>query len=169
MKRIEYKMGDYINDVKYIAEAAFHISPSRKSRKAIFECKCGKQFKCFIGSIVSGNTTSCGCNGIESRKERFTKHGLRNHKVYSVWCMIKTRCYNKKRADYKYYGNKGIILSSEFHDFLTFYNYVIALPKYNHLIKLTIDRINTYGNYERGNLRWATRKEQANNRTNGKA
>jgi hypothetical protein len=79
---------------------------------------------------------------------------------------MKTRCYNKKRADYKYYGGRGITVSEEFRsDFLVWFNYVTSLPNYENREKLnlTIDRVDNNKNYERGNLRWATKKQQVKN------
>ncbi|KKM94261.1 hypothetical protein LCGC14_1200070 [marine sediment metagenome] len=169
MKRINYIYGDNLNGLIFIKEIEPQISLSRKSRRAIFKCFCGKEFGTIIRSIISGNTKSCGCFGLKSRSSRFTKHGLRQHPLYRVWCSIKTRCSNQSRADYRYYGGKGIKLSEEFsNDFLSFYNYVISLDKYDEREskKLTLDRISNVGDYDRGNLRWATRKEQANNRGN---
>jgi hypothetical protein len=165
MKAIEYQSGQIINGLVFIKEELPHISPSRKSRKASFKCKCGKKFTAFIGSVVSGNTKSCGCWGSKSRSIRFTKHGLRSHPLYNIWSGIKTRCYNKNRHDYKYYGGCGVVLSDEFHDFNTWFNYVISLPEYENreIKKLTIDRINVNKNYERGNLRWATKLQQSTN------
>ncbi len=169
MKRINYINGDSINGLVFIKEIEPHISPSRKTRRAIFKCFCGKEFNTIIRSVVSENTKSCGCFGIKSRSIRFTKHGLRQHPLYRIWCSIKTRCTNKKRSDYKYYGGKSIKLSEEFSiNFLSFFNYVSSLKRYNERQSknLTLDRIKNDGDYAKGNLRWATRKEQANNRCN---
>lgn len=167
MKKTEYKKGDKINRLIFIEETKPHISPSRKTRKGIFECYCGNRFDAIIRSIITGNTKSCGCYGVESRKKRFTKHGKRNHKIYGVWCTMKSRCYNANRNDFKYYGGRGIKMSDEFKaDFNIFFDYITALPYYENRDKLnlTIDRIDNNKNYEKGNVRWATKKQQANNK-----
>lgn len=162
MKRANYQHGDIINGIKFIEE----IKPKRWRkilfRRALFECRCGIKFKCLITSISTGNTKSCGCYGALSRSKRFTKHGLRRHELYGRWTSIKTRCYNKNRSDYKYYGGRGITLSDEFHDFKIWFEYVSSLDGYNDRKKfnLTIDRIDNNQNYERGNLRWATKHQQ---------
>lgn len=171
MKAIQYTTGQNINGLVFIKEIAPSISPSRSSRMALFQCHCGRQFETLIRSVVTGNTKSCGCWGSKSRSIRFTQHGLSQHDVYKTWCGIKTRCYNKNRNDYKYYGAIGIILSKEFHDLQTFFDYVSKLERYElrHDLKLTIDRIDVRGNYERGNLRWATRLEQALNQRRNSA
>jgi hypothetical protein len=165
MKSINYSSGQIINGLIYLKDIPPLISLSRKSRMALFQCYCGNLFETLIRSVITGNTKSCGCFAHKSKKTRFIKHGLRNHAVYKVWCGIKTRCYNKNRADYKYYGGLGITLDQEFHDFKTFFDYVTTLEMYDQKekLKLTIDRIEVLKNYERGNLRWATRKQQSLN------
>lgn len=172
MKRLEYKKGDIINDLIFIKDCGYLVSPSRKTRKAVFLCKCGNFFETTIQSVISKNTKSCGCFGKISRSERFKKHGLRNDPIYKIWCGIKTRCYNKNRVDYKYYGALGIRLSEEFLNFKLFYDYVTSLPLYEEREsqKLTIDRIDVCKNYEKNNLRWATKKQQSlNQRRNSKS
>lgn len=171
MKATYYESGQNINGLIFIKESEPLMSPSRVSRMAIFRCNCGRQFNTLIHSVVTGNTKSCGCWGAKSRSIRFTKHGLRQHDVYKIWCGIKTRCYNKNRIDYKYYGGIGIELSNEFHDFKSFFDYVSLLSRYElrKELKLTIDRINVNRNYERNNLRWATRKEQSLNQRRNSA
>ena len=114
MKKLIIIPGQKINGLIFVKEIQSHRSPSRKTRKAIFRCYCGKEFDVIIRSVISGNTKSCGCFGIESRKKRFTKHGKRNHELYSIWCTIKSRCYNKNRNDFKYYGGRNIKISNEF-------------------------------------------------------
>lgn len=168
MRRLTINPGDKINGLTFLKELPPRIMPSRSMRMGLFKCGCGVAFRCLIGSIINGNTRSCGCYGFKSRSERFKKHGLRKHKLYGLWSSIKTRCYNKNRADYKYYGGRGIGLSDEFRDFKTWLLYVMGLPGYSSRenLNLTIDRINNNGNYERDNLRWATKKQQSLNRKN---
>jgi hypothetical protein len=72
------------------------------------------------------------------------------------------RCYDEKNSHWHLYGERGIKVSQEFKDVVVFVNYCKALPNFD--LNLEIDRIDTNGNYERGNLRWATRKMQVENR-----
>jgi hypothetical protein len=163
-----YNAGDVICGLLFVREAEPRIrSDGRHERRGVFQCKCGKEFESVVRSIVTGNTSSCGCWAYDSRSIRFSTHRLRQHPLYRVWCSIKTRCFNVKRTDYRYYGGSGISISDEFRDdFQAFFAYVTALPSYEErdAQALTLDRIDNTKNYERGNLRWATRKEQANNR-----
>jgi hypothetical protein len=72
------------------------------------------------------------------------------------WRGIKTRCLDPKSDAFERYGGRGIKICTEWADsFEAFLAYVGRKPKGK-----TVDRINTNGNYEPGNVRWATRKEQ---------
>lgn len=91
------------------------------------------------------------------------KHGLWNHNLYIRWSSIKQRCYNQNNYTYKHYGGRGIKVCDEWrHNFMSFYDYVTALPNYGEA-GMTIDRMDTYGDYEPGNVRWADMHTQIAN------
>lgn len=88
------------------------------------------------------------------------KHGMVGTPIYKTWLGMKSRCYKINNKDYSYYGGRGITVCDGWRNsFINFYADMGDKPN-----GLTLDRINNDGNYEPGNCRWATMKEQSNNR-----
>ena len=94
--------------------------------------------------------------------KRSEKHGLSRTRIYKTYTTMLSRCYDPTRKKYESYGGRGIAVCDEWkNDFLSFYNWAMANGYQD---DLQIDRIENDGNYEPGNCKWSTRKEQANNR-----
>src|SRR5262245_21492050 len=79
---------------------------------------------------------------------------------YRAWANMKTRCYAPSYRGYHNYGGRGIQVADEWRNFEAFYAHVGPRPSAQH----SIDRIDNGGNYEPGNVRWATRNEQQGNK-----
>ena len=120
------------------------------------KCDCGKEKVINGQSLRRGRTKSCGCLNSELATARKYKHGMSRDSIYSVWEHLHKRSY----------GNGEIkVADCWLHDFQAFYDYVSKLPHFGEK-GYSLDRIDTYGNYEPNNVRWADDETQANNKRN---
>jgi hypothetical protein len=141
-------------------------SHTTEHNKAYWTCCCSCKTKKAIEAFTlrSGRSRMCRkCSAKTVAEEHHASHRQSGSKLYKTWSAIKQRCYNPKQVKgYKYHGALGITMCAEWRDsFEAFAAYVGEPPSQKH----SIDRWpNTKGNYEPGNVRWATAKEQVINR-----
>ena len=93
------------------------------------------------------------------------KHGYYKEPWYNSYRSMMDRCYRESAANYKYYGGRGIDVCEEWHDINSFKDW-IATSEYQP--GLTLDRIDSNQGYTPSNCRWASMKQQDNNRRNTK-
>jgi hypothetical protein len=131
------------------------------------KCLCGVIFKIRGAYLRSGKTQSCGCLQKEIHILTKTTHGMFGTKFYTAWVNMKQRCLNPKNTDYINYGGRGITVCKRWLKFENFRDdmyesYLKHVEKFGENDTF-MDRKEVHGNYELGNVRWATKSEQAQN------
>lgn len=137
----------------------YFVSTSKRGAIWHFKCECGKEFENYIANVKYG-TTSCGCRKKKNGGNRKI-HGMYQTRLYRIWNGMKQRCTNPKNKKYTDYGGRGIKVCNEWNNFVVFREWAMAN---GYCDNLSIDRIDNDGNYEPNNCRWATSKEQADNK-----
>lgn len=138
---------------------SFHSKNNNNKLLWNCQCDCGNK-KIIIGqSLREGKSTCCGIKGCPYHGSNKNKNY--NSELYFIWYDMMRRCYNKNRKEFKHYGARGIKVCNAWHNINFFINDMGERPKGHYL-----ERIDTNKNYERNNCKWATMKEQQNNKTN---
>jgi hypothetical protein len=113
MPKFVNRVGQRFGRLLVVEEAGRNVS-----KKVLWKCvcDCGAHVIAPSGSLVTGNTTSCGC----ALKDAITKHGGTGKASYNTWRAMMRRCNNPRDKDYKNYGAVGVKVCLQWHDYLQF-------------------------------------------------
>ena len=179
-KTIRVAPGDRYGRLSVLAEVRLPNTPGRVRhgfrqgpRGALCRCDCGAEVKVAATRLTSGNTKSCGCLRSETAITSLAvaaaanlTHGLSrrgDRSLYDTWMSMMARCSNPGHRYYARYGGRGIAVCERWHDVVNFVADINALLG-SRPAGFTLDRIENDGNYEPGNVRWADRRTQSQNR-----
>lgn len=125
-------------------------------------CDCGQTATVNGDNLTRGATRSCRCLEASSKIGRRRTHGQRQSPEYNCWAAMKGRCCNPNNDAYPDYGGRGVLVCDRW--LISFENFLLDMgprPSNRH----SLDRFpDPFGNYEPGNCRWATQKQQNRNK-----
>lgn len=165
--RNEVKIGEKFGRLTVVKDLGTRKSASSEYRyrfvQVICECNSEIKFEANYSSLKQGLTQSCGCLHKERASESCrkvgkgnVKHGMEGTRMYGVWNGMRQRCNNPNHKHYKYYGGKGIKICEEWNDFSVFHEWSM---ENGYKEGLSIDRLDSEGDYEPSNCEWVTLSE----------
>lgn len=157
IKTTKFSPGNKYGRLTIVREGKRLLTKNRNIRILLCRCDCGNRTLVPVRdyNLTSGNTTSCGCYGMESR----VTHGKSDSRTYRIWEGMKRRCRPDLAEDFPYHAGKGITYDPRWEIFENFLDDMGEAPE-----GLTLDRINPNGNYQKDNCRWADNSLQGYNK-----
>ena len=128
-------------------------------RRWLCQCECGKRTKVVASLLKHGKQKSCGCKTREILSKARTVHGETDSRTWKAWKNMRDRCLCPSHKSFRDYGGRGIKVCEKWMVYSKFREDMGVCPE-----GLTLGRIDNGGNYEKGNCRWESRKQQARNR-----
>jgi len=166
--KTKVNVGDTIGYLTVVSQLESYISPSGKTKKSQWQCKC----KC--GNIVNKIGDKLNPNNKESSvvcsrqcpyRKKYGDVKAEDIPEYRTWVSMKQRCYNPTHTSYKNYGGRGITVCNKWlNSYTEFINDLGSKPNQ----EAELERINVNGNYEPSNCKWLSHKKQHANKRNNK-
>ena len=153
-------IGEKFGRLTVDSETEPYVWGAKQFKKYICSCECGRVVTVLRSSLVSGCTKSCGCLRRDLAPKKRKTHGMSRTPEYESWKQMKHRCKQDERPRFEHYGGRGISVCERWGSFENFLSDMGPRPTASH----SIDRIDVNGNYEPSNCRWATKKEQQENK-----
>lgn len=157
LRTLKFKSGNRFGKLTIVSEAE---KSKNGVRQLLCQCDCGKETTVRANNLTSGNTTSCGCVGEESRRT----HGMSNTRVYQIHEGMLRRCREDLKEQFPFHAGKGVKVCKEWNPQLggSFENFYRDMgdPPEGH----SLDRIDGQKDYSKNNCRWATPSVQGYNK-----
>lgn len=153
-------VGKRFNNLSVLSYAyAKKYTYRNKERRSIYyncECSCGNNLIVLRNTILSKQANSCKkCTYNKMKESIITVSGTLTH---NSWRSMRQRCNNSNRPEWKHYGGRGIKYCDRWNNYANFLEDMGHRPK-----DMTLDRIDSNGNYYKDNCRWASNYQQKRN------